>query len=100
MAEQYPALVAVGGGVFGRARRGETEQLAAYVDAGVPVDLANARGDTLLMLAAYHGHADTVDALIARGADVDRANDQGQTPLAGTIFKGEGAIIRALLKAG
>ncbi|MFH8481167.1 ankyrin repeat domain-containing protein [Streptomyces sp. NPDC018055] len=86
--------------VFGLARTGETEALAAYVDAGVPADLTNDRGDSLLMLAAYHGHAGAVAALVARGADPDRANDRGQTPLAGAVFKGEDAVIDALLAAG
>ncbi|NWF30622.1 ankyrin repeat domain-containing protein [Streptomyces sp. PKU-EA00015] len=86
--------------VFDLARRGETETLAAYLDAGVPADLTNDKGDTLVMLAAYHGHAATVEALLARGAEPDRANDRGQTPLAGAVFKGEDAVIRALLSGG
>lgn len=86
--------------VFDLARRGETELLAAYVDAGVPANLTNDRGDSLVMLAAYHGHAPAVVALLSRGAEVDRANDRGQTPLAGAVFKGEDAVIRALLTGG
>ncbi|MFF3290266.1 ankyrin repeat domain-containing protein [Streptomyces sp. NPDC003023] len=86
--------------VFDLARQGETEALAAYVDAGVPADLTNDKGDTLVMLAAYHGHAAAVEALLARGAEPNRANDRGQTPLAGAVFKGEDAVIRALLAGG
>jgi ankyrin repeat protein len=86
--------------LFGLARDGETEQLAAYIDAGVKVNLSNQNGDTLLMLAAYHGHAGTVRALLHRGADPDRANDRGQTPLAGAVFKDEPDVIRALVAAG
>ncbi|MEV8409984.1 ankyrin repeat domain-containing protein [Streptomyces niveus] len=86
--------------VFDLARRGETELLAAYVDAGVPANLTNDRGDSLVMLAAYHGHAPAVVALLSRGAEADRANDRGQTPLAGAVFKGEDAVIRALLTGG
>ncbi|MEU0396659.1 ankyrin repeat domain-containing protein [Streptomyces sp. NPDC006208] len=86
--------------VFDLARQGETETLAAYLDAGVPANLTNDRGDTLVMLAAYHGHAAAVEALLARGAEPDRANDRGQTPLAGAVFKGEGDVIRALLDGG
>ena len=86
--------------VFGLARAGETEELAAYVDAGVPVDLTNEKGDTLLILAAYHGHAGTVAALLERGADHSRANDRGQTPLAAAVFKQSAGTVRALLAAG
>ena len=95
-----PEVVELATKVFDLARRGETETLAAYVDAGVPANLTNDRGDSLVMLAAYHGHAEAVTALVGRGADPDRANDRGQTPLAGAVFKGEPAVIDALLAAG
>jgi hypothetical protein len=95
-----PEVVELATKVFDLARRGEADALAAYVDAGVPANLTNDRGDSLLMLAAYHGHAAAVTALVGRGADPDRANDRGQTPLAGAVFKGEDAVIEALLSAG
>jgi uncharacterized protein len=95
-----PEVIDLATKVFDLARQGETEALAAYVDAGVPANLTNDRGDTLVMLAAYHGHAGAVTALLARGADPDRANDRGQTPLAGAVFKGEEAVVRALLDGG
>lgn len=86
--------------LFGMARSGEADTLGAYVDAGVPVNLANDSGDTLLMLSAYHGHASTVAALLARGADPDRLNDRGQAPIAGAVFKGEPEVVRLLLDGG
>jgi hypothetical protein len=86
--------------LFALARSGDTKALIEYVKAGVPANLANDSGDTLLMLAAYHGHADTVGALLAAGADPDRANDRGQTPLAGAVFKAEPDVVRALLAGG
>lgn len=95
-----PEVVELATKVFDLARRGDSEALAAHVDAGVPVNLTNDRGDSLLMLAAYHGHAPAVSALAARGADPDRVNDRGQTPLAGAVFKGEREVIDALLAAG
>jgi ankyrin repeat protein len=86
--------------VFEMARAGDATALAAYLDAGVPVDLTNAAGDTLVMLAAYHGHPDAVRTLTERGADVNRTNDRGQTPLAGAVFKGEDEVVRVLVDAG
>ncbi|WP_040284443.1 ankyrin repeat domain-containing protein [Tessaracoccus massiliensis] len=86
--------------LFDRARQGETERLAAYIDAGAPANLTDAEGNTLLMLAAYHGHAATVRELLARGADPDALNDRGQSPLAGAVFKQEADVIAALLEAG
>ncbi|MFH8717187.1 ankyrin repeat domain-containing protein [Streptomyces zaomyceticus] len=95
-----PEVIELASKVFDLARAGDADALAAYVDAGVPANLTNDKGDSLVMLAAYHGHSAAVSALLARGADADRANDRGQTPLAGAVFKGEGAVIRALLAGG
>lgn len=95
-----PEVLQLAAQVFDLARQGDTAKLAAYVDAGVPANLTNDGGDTLLMLAAYHGHADTVGALLQRGAEADRANDRGQTPLAGAVFKGEREVINVLVEAG
>lgn len=95
-----PEVVELATKIFDLARQGDTAALAAYVDAGVPANLTNDSGDSLVMLAAYHGHADAVRALLERGGDANRANDRGQTPLAGAVFKGEEAVIRALLEGG
>ncbi|MEV8319680.1 ankyrin repeat domain-containing protein [Streptomyces sp. NPDC059900] len=95
-----PEVVELATKIFDVARQGDTAALSAYVDAGVPANLTNDSGDSLVMLAAYHGHADAVRALLERGGDANRANDRGQTPLAGAVFKGEDAVIRALLDGG
>ncbi|MFV2120366.1 ankyrin repeat domain-containing protein [Streptomyces sp. Act-28] len=95
-----PEVVDLASKIFDLARRGETDALAAYVDAGAPANLTNDKGDSLVMLAAYHGHAAAVEALLARGADPNAVNDRGQTPLAGAVFKGEEAVVRALLAGG
>ena len=95
-----PELIDLATKIFNLARDGDAAGVAAYVDAGVPVNLTNDKGDTLVMLAAYHGHAATVAALLERGADPGRPNDRGQTPLAGAVFKKEPEIVRLLLDAG
>jgi ankyrin repeat protein len=86
--------------MFDLARAGATDELAANVDAGLPVNLTNAKGDTLLILAAYHAHPETVGALLARGADPARSNDRGQTALAAAVFRRNAEAVRALLDAG
>lgn len=98
--EPSEEVIALATKLFDLARSGDTEALAAYVDAGVSANLSNDKGDSLVMLAAYHGHAATVRALLARGADPDRANDRGQTPLAGAVFKGETDVVSALVEGG
>lgn len=86
--------------MFDLAREGETDRLGAYLEAGVPVELTDSDGNTLLMLAAYHGHASTVERLVDFGADVNRLNDRGQSPLAGAVFQGEDMVVSVLLGAG
>ena len=95
-----PADVAeLAGRMFEMARAGDLAMLQ-YIDAGVPVNLTNQAGDTVLMLAAYHGNAVLVKGLVERGADVNRPNDKNQTPLAGAVFKSHDDVVRALIDAG
>ncbi len=82
------------------AREGETAQLTKLLDAGVPVNLSTASGDTLLILAAYHLHLDTVQALVARGADTSRVNDRGQTAVGAAVFRRSAPVVQALLEGG
>ncbi|OEV28710.1 hypothetical protein AN219_20210 [Streptomyces nanshensis] len=95
-----PEVMELAQKIFGLARHGDTDTIAAYVDAGVPVNLTNDSGDSLIMLAAYHGHAGAVQALLDRGADPGKPNDRGQVPIAGAVFKGEDEVVRVLLAAG
>ena len=95
-----PGVIELAGRVFDLARAGSTEELAAYVDAGVPVNLTNDKGDTLLILAAYHGHPATVGLLLDRGADHARVNDRGQTALAAAVFRQSAEGVTRLLAAG
>lgn len=85
---------------FERARRGETAALAGMLRQGLPVDLCDRRGNSLLLLASYHGHLETVRMLLKAGADVDRRNAKGQTPLGGVAFKGHLELADLLLWHG
>ena len=87
-------------GTVDLARTGQTHALADAIDAGLPVNLTTGGGDSLLILAAYHCHADTVDMLLARGADPERVNDRGQTALAAATFRQQREIVQLLLDAG
>lgn len=82
------------------AREGRVDELLEFVDHGLPVDVTDADGNTLLMLAAYHGQAETVRRLLARGADPDRRNARDQAPIAGALFKGEDQVVTVLRAAG
>ena len=95
-----PDLQAVASEVFDLARRGDAATLAAVIRKGVPPNLRNEKGDGLLMLASYHGHADAVRTLAELGADPNLRNDNGQSPIAGAAFKGFKEVVEALLAAG
>ncbi|MCP3425273.1 ankyrin repeat domain-containing protein [Rothia sp. AR01] len=86
--------------VFDLAREGHTADLEALLDQGLPVNLTNSKGDTLLILAAYRQQPDVVRALLRRGADTDRLNDRGQTALASAVFRDNAPIARLLIEAG
>ena len=86
--------------LFDYARENRAEELAAYLDAGAPINMRNASGDTFLTLAAYHEASDAVKLLIARGIDIEAANDRGQRALTCAVFKQDAESTRALLGAG
>jgi ankyrin repeat protein len=94
------AAIALAHRLLDAAREGDGATLRRYLDAGVPATLTNAAGDSLVMLAAYNGHASVVADLLARGADPEAANDRGQTPLAGAVFKGYTDVVKVLVDAG
>jgi ankyrin repeat protein len=87
-------------GVLDLAREGRTGPLLEMIEAGVSVNIANARGDTPLILAAYREQAETVEALLKVGADTARVNNMGQTALIAAVFRKNEPIVRALLDAG
>ena len=91
------------GKIFNLVRSGtpaDAQLLVQYIEAGVPVDLTNEDGNTLLMLAAYSGNTDAVRGLIRLGADVNKLNLRNQSIIAGALFKGEDEIVHMLRNAG
>lgn len=86
--------------VFAYARAGESAELALLLDQGLPANLRNERGDSLLMLACYHGHCDAARVLLEHGANSELMNDAGQAPLHGAAFKGDLAVATLLLDHG
>ena len=82
------------------ARQGKAAELSVLLKDGLEVNLRDPKGNTLLMLAAYHGKAETVAMLLKARATVDLRNAKGQTPLGGVAFKGYVEIAALLLDAG
>ncbi|KAK5137768.1 hypothetical protein LTR08_007340 [Meristemomyces frigidus] len=86
--------------LFDFARQGKTPELRQYITAGIPLNLTNHKGDTLLMLASYYGQVETLQMLLEKGADVNVLNDRGQSPIAGAVFKGYDEVVRVLVGGG
>lgn len=86
--------------MFDLARQGREEELLALVDQGIPVNLANSKSDTLLILATYNNHVSLVRGLLARDADVHRVNDRGQSALTCAVFLQNEESVTLLLDAG
>ncbi|MCJ2024817.1 ankyrin repeat domain-containing protein [Methylobacterium sp. J-067] len=101
MTDQKPELdsdtLAFVGRVFQFARMGHAEELATLFGQGLPANLRNDKGDSLLMLAAYNGQHEATRVILEAGGDPELANDRGQTPLAGAAFKGDLAMAELLL---
>ena len=95
-----PAALAFAARVFDAARKGEIALFQQALPAGLPPNMTNDKGDTLIMLSAYHGHAALVSLLLSHNADPNVLNERRQSPLAGAIFKGEDEVVDLLLKGG
>src|SRR5260370_24336142 len=83
---------------FDFARNGKTELLVKMIRHGLPVNLSDDKGNSLLMLASYNGNLETTRALLLARADSNRRNNRGQTPLGGAAFKGYAEIVTLLLE--
>ncbi len=60
--------IAFAGRVFQYARMGHAEELAGLFAQGLPANLRNDKGDSLLMLAAYNGQAETARVVLEAAA--------------------------------
>ncbi|MEC7377287.1 MAG: ankyrin repeat domain-containing protein [Pseudomonadota bacterium] len=71
--------VAFAQGIFELARNGGAGPLSVMLSAGVPANMRNSDGETLLMLASRNGHTDTVRLLLEQGARADVQDNHGNT---------------------
>lgn len=85
---------------FDAAREGDSAMLGAFYQAGLDVNVADEKGYTALILAAYHGHTDTVNFLIDEAnANPCQEDNRGNTALMGAIFKGHVSVAKQLVFA-
>lgn len=86
--------------VLDMARQGKVQMLSSVIDQGIPVDLTDGKGDSLLILASYNSQPEVVKALIERGANLNQLNARGQSALTCAVFKQDEETTKMLLEAG
>lgn len=87
--------------MFDYARQGRLEPMRLYLQDGYSPNVTNSRGDSLLIIAAYHRYPELVRLLLQQpGIEVDYQNGMGFTALTGATFKGDTEIMEQLITAG
>ena len=85
---------------LGRAARdGDVASIKRLVNAGAPLDAADANAETPLMKAAQNGQVGSIAALLDAGADPN-AGTRGGTPLERAALYGRLEAVKVLLAGG
>ena len=67
--------------VLSAARHGRVQEVGAYLDQGVPVNIRDKFGNTILAIACQNGLKKMAKLALRRGADINSRNYKGNTPL-------------------
>ena len=67
--------------IFSFARHGRVEEIERLLNRGVPVDVRDEWGNTLLTSACQNGNKRVAKAVLRRGANINARNAKGNTPL-------------------
>ena len=98
--DDYKKTMIIESEAFDLARAGQTEALRKMISHLGSIDEKNAKGHSVLMLAAYNGQVETTQVLIDLGADPNSIDNNENSILMGVAFKGHSEIFRILLFAG
>jgi ankyrin repeat protein len=82
------------------AELGDAKAVEQLVARGLDPNTADAKGNTLLMIAAREGHKDVVWALVRRKANANKRNQYGDTALMIASLRGDREIARMLIEFG
>eukprot|EP00428_Durinskia_dybowskii_P067054 CAMPEP_0170370428 /NCGR_PEP_ID=MMETSP0117_2-20130122/8506_1 /TAXON_ID=400756 /ORGANISM="Durinskia baltica, Strain CSIRO CS-38" /LENGTH=282 /DNA_ID=CAMNT_0010625203 /DNA_START=133 /DNA_END=981 /DNA_ORIENTATION=+ len=67
--------------VFSYARHGRCEEIERLFSKGLPVDVRDSFGNTVLIIACQNGNKRVAKAVLRRGANINSRNHKGNTPL-------------------
>ncbi|CAM9637954.1 unnamed protein product [Ascophyllum nodosum] len=67
--------------IFSYARHNRIEDLERMLNQGVPVDVRDGHGNTVLIISCQNGHKRALKAALRRGADPNARNERGNTGL-------------------
>ena len=82
------------------AELGDAKGIEQLLARGSDPNTADAKGNTLLMIAAREGHKDVVWTLVRRKANPNRRNQHGDTALMMASLRGDREIARMLIEFG
>lgn len=81
-------------------KRSDATYLRFLLQKGANPNVADARGETPMLLAVGNGFAEGIDILTRYKADIDLANSSGETPLIRAVQMRRFELVRQLLAAG
>lgn len=67
--------------LFSYARHGRIVEIERHLDKGIPIDVRDAYGNTLLIIACQNGNKRVAKLLLRRGSNINGRNHKGNTPL-------------------
>ena len=67
--------------IFSYARHGRINDIERLLDRGIPVNVRDIHGNSLLTIACQNGNKRVAKAVLRRGADMNVRNFKGNTPL-------------------
>uniref|UniRef100_A0A803SV85 Uncharacterized protein n=1 Tax=Anolis carolinensis TaxID=28377 RepID=A0A803SV85_ANOCA len=85
--------------VFDSVAKGNLSELEKYLKEN-EVNAVNSANETLLHIAAAHGHTEIIDYLISKGAKLEVKDQKERTPLHRAAKEGHGKAVNMLLQAG
>lgn len=91
--------------LFEVVKAGDLATMQRMLAGGADVNVRDAEGGTLLMLAAHLGNLPMVNALIAAGSDVNACDERGWAPLIKAAYnadqkRGFADVVQVLIDAG